>query len=245
MSIWWSMLVVALMLLRAHPVLLQSTSLDKQETVEATTDEAIEPEETEATEASLESAPTPPTQPPTLPPLQSPTPPPVAATSASSSEWACPCDLLDGRCDVNCCCDTDCKSVARDLRKLFSSCWRPAASLFSRRYCSRADLYADRKKVGAPVSDAGLFCIVTDNVPKVQLYEAPKPLEASQLAEPAFRWNGDDAVPGKPTSEAPTSSAAAFYVDGAIVLVMKANGRIDSLRMSVSNIFICCAGALL
>lgn len=91
----------------------------------------------------------------------------------------CSCDLLAGQCDLNCCCDLDCNA---DDRALFASCWAPASNKNDRMYCSRDDYAIVWNNTPAYRTESGgLFCVVTDNVPRYSVYEEKPPLKSDDL----------------------------------------------------------------
>lgn len=96
----------------------------------------------------------------------------------------CNCDLTVNECDLNCCCDADC---GQEERRLFAHCWTPGVSHFTRRYCSPSSHLLGvawnntRHEVTSSPHQAGLFCIVTDNVPKRRLYEEKPPASSEEL----------------------------------------------------------------
>ena len=52
----------------------------------------------------------------------------------------CTCNLIDGACDVNCCCDSDCSS---DDVKAFSQCKPIQAHNYDRKFCYTSKLYVE------------------------------------------------------------------------------------------------------
>ena len=52
----------------------------------------------------------------------------------------CTCNLIDGACDVNCCCDSDCSA---DDVKAFSQCKPIQAHNYDRKFCYTSKLYVE------------------------------------------------------------------------------------------------------
>ena len=145
----------------------------------------------------------------------------------------CTCDLIAGQCDVHCCCDPDCD---QDARRLFNHCWMPPVSHFDRYYCS-----PDPNRYGVVWNNtqefrtewnrhSGLFCIVTDNVPKRRLYEDKPPATEDELFQEILpkvstRWNDRHALP--PGLEQWVHYP--FYKEGSPLFTLHPSGAINVL----------------
>lgn len=163
---------------------------------------------------------------------QIPTPDELDATQMDN-EMFCSCDLTAGQCDINCCCDPDCSS---EDRRLFDSCWKPPVSEFERYYCSAdSDRYglawnntAEYRTEWNPHS--GLFCIVTDNVPKRRMFEDKPPTTEEELFKdilPKFanRWNDRHVA----RSGIDQWIYQPFYKEGSPIFSLHINGTISIL----------------
>ncbi|KAK4008377.1 hypothetical protein OUZ56_013519 [Daphnia magna] len=151
--------------------------------------------------------------------------------------FLCTCDLIGGQCDVNCCCDPECSP---DDRRLFSRCWSPPSSYFDRYYCS-----PDPDRYGLAWNNTpefrvewsarrGMFCIVTDNVPKKRMFEDKLPLAEDEvfqhiLPKLSGRWN----VPG-PTVELDQWIYQPFYKEGSPLFTLHVSGTIGVLKLPYS-----------
>ncbi|XP_057376164.1 tectonic-1-like [Daphnia carinata] len=148
--------------------------------------------------------------------------------------FLCTCDLIGGQCDVNCCCDPEC---SLDDRRLFSRCWSPPSSYFDRYYCS-----PDPDRYGLAWNNTleyrvewsvrrGMFCIVTDNVPKKRMFEDKPPLAEDEvfqhiLPKLSGRWN----VPG-PMIELDQWIYQPFYKEGSPLFTLHVSGTIGVLKL--------------
>lgn len=76
-------------------------------------------------------------------------------------EDICNCDLTSNSCDINCCCDLDCKE--EDMQ-IFSECSHQVLTA-DENYCYQKDIILRNNTVYKMVrnSNNGLFCIVHDN----------------------------------------------------------------------------------
>lgn len=149
----------------------------------------------------------------------------------------CTCDLLAGRCDINCCCDPDCST---EDHRLFDRCWTPPSSYFDLNYCS-----ADPNRYGVVWNNtpeywtewnphSGLFCIVTDNVPKKRMFEEKPPTTEDEmfqhiLPKLSSRWN-DRQVP---ISGLENWVYQPFYKEGSPLFILHRNGTIDTLSNKI------------
>ena len=149
----------------------------------------------------------------------------------------CTCDLIAGQCDVNCCCDPDC---GPDERRLFNHCWLPPSSHFERHYCS-----ADPNRYGVVWNNtpefrtewnphSGMFCIVTDNVPKRRMYEEKPPVTDEELFQHILpklsgRWNDGKVLP----SDMDKWVYQPFYKEGSPIFTLHINGSINVLSNQI------------
>lgn len=151
----------------------------------------------------------------------------------------CTCDLTGEKCDVNCCCDPDCQED--DLR-LFNNnrCWSPPSSYFDRFYCS-----PDPDRYGVVWNNTpefhiqwnshnGMFCIVTDNVPKKRLFEDKSPVSEDELFQQILpklsgRWKDPQS---QPTIGLEQWIYQPFYKEGSPIFTLHMNGNISVLSNS-------------
>lgn len=152
--------------------------------------------------------------------------------------FLCTCDLIGGQCDVNCCCDPECNA---DDRRLFNHCWSPPSSYFDRYYCS-----PDPDRYGIVWNNtpefrversarSGMFCIITDNVPKKRMFEEKAPLTEDEVFQQILpnlsgRWND----PG-PNIELDQWIYQPFYKEGSPIFTLHVDGTIGVLSTSVEN----------
>ncbi|XP_015111820.1 tectonic-3 [Diachasma alloeum] len=134
---------------------------------------------------------------------------------------ACPCDLLPSTCDINCCCDLDCKEYQLSV---FSHCYdyNQATKLYDSRYCYRTDFIKKNRTdfILDRLAD-NLFCISHDNLPpfytsittiEVQnrrnFEEVLKAHEEDESTPLSFQWQEEE------TQELEKFKANAPYVHG-------------------------------
>jgi len=141
----------------------------------------------------------------------------------------CTCDLIGGQCDVNCCCDPDC---SQDDLRLFNRCWSPPSSYFDRYYCSPdPDRYGivwnNTPEFRIQLSShSGMFCIVTDNVPKKRLFEDKAPVTEVELFKQIVpklsgRWNDPE---NQPTTGLEQWIYQPYYKEGSPIFTLHING---------------------
>lgn len=147
----------------------------------------------------------------------------------------CTCDLIGGECDVNCCCDPDC---SQDDLRLFNGCWSPPSSYFDRYYCS-----PDPDRYGLVwnntpefrvqwSSRSGMFCIVTDNVPKKRLFKDRAPVTEDELLKQispklSGRWNDPESQ--KPSAGLEQWIYQPYYKQGSPIFTLHINGIVSVL----------------
>ena len=149
----------------------------------------------------------------------------------------CTCDLMSEKCDVNCCCDPDC---SQDDLRLFNRCWSPPSSYFDRYYCS-----PDPDRYGVAwnntpefriqwSSHSGMFCIVTDNVPKKRLFEEKAPVTEDELFQQILpklsgRWSHPES---QPTTGLEQWIYQPYYKEGSPIFTLHINGIVSVLSNS-------------
>lgn len=142
----------------------------------------------------------------------------------------CTCDLTGGQCDINCCCDPDC---GPESRLLFNGCWKPPRSYYDRYLChvdpDRYDVVWNNtpefRKEWNPHS--GMFCIVTDNVPKKKVFEEKLPVKEDELFEKILpklsgRWDDKQMT----TSDLDNWIYQPFYKQGSPMFTFHINGSV-------------------
>ena len=75
----------------------------------------------------------------------------------------CRCDLLEGACDINCCCDPDCTN---DTILAFSHCQDVQVQSYDPKFCFSTQIMIENntKNSMEKISDKNLFCIISDNM---------------------------------------------------------------------------------
>ncbi|XP_063995668.1 tectonic-3-like [Diachasmimorpha longicaudata] len=133
---------------------------------------------------------------------------------------ACPCDLLP-TCDINCCCDLDCKDYHLTV---FSHCYdyNHATKLYDSRYCYRTDFIKKNRTdfILDRLAD-NLFCISHDNLPpfytsittievsnRRNFEEVLKDHEEDESAPLSYQW------PGEETEEVEKFKISGPYIHG-------------------------------
>lgn len=148
----------------------------------------------------------------------------------------CTCDLTAGQCDINCCCDPDC---GPENRLLFDGCWQPPRSYFDRYLC-----HVDPDRYGIAWNNTpefrkewnphgGMFCIVTDNVPKKRMFEDKPAVKEDEMFEKILpklstRWN-DKQQSTTTASGLDNWIYQPFYKQGSPVFTLHRNGTISIL----------------
>lgn len=155
-----------------------------------------------------------------------------------ASDVLCTCDLTAGQCDINCCCDPDC---GPENRLLFDGCWQPPRSYFDRYLC-----HVDPDRYGIAWNNTpefrkewnpygGMFCIVTDNVPKKRMFEDKPPVKEDEMFEKILpklstRWNDKQST----ASGLDNWIYQPFYKQGSPVFTLHRNGTISILSISTN-----------
>ena len=84
----------------------------------------------------------------------------------------CTCNLIDGACDVNCCCDSDCSS---DDFKAFSQCKPIQAHNYDRKFCYTSKLYVENNTQF--ILDEVNFCIPMYLMYRMNQWSCPNQVE--------------------------------------------------------------------
>ncbi|XP_076264228.1 tectonic [Rhynchophorus ferrugineus] len=92
----------------------------------------------------------------------------------------CTCNLQINICDINCCCDPDCRSIDRAV---FKYCSRDTNIFYDKRYCDYIKyIYINNTEVEWHVNQNGLFCIVSSNLPKSYFLQREMPFDSFNKA---------------------------------------------------------------
>ncbi|XP_076058780.1 tectonic-1-like [Oratosquilla oratoria] len=140
----------------------------------------------------------------------------------------CLCDLLDGSCDINCCCDEDCS--AEDLQ-VFSKCIERPQPVLDSRYCYQQHLlFSNNTEYKVDHVDDGLLCILVDNLPQRTFYsyvEKAETLEEYEelRLEPHFTWQWHEEFKEAKFTESP-------YHAGSPIWVLRENRSIQAMGIS-------------
>ncbi|CAG7734872.1 unnamed protein product [Allacma fusca] len=141
----------------------------------------------------------------------------------------CGCDLHLKKCDMNCCCDFDCKPEEKEL---FSDCfltdfYDPKVRSHNSHSCFRSNIFSrENSPYDIKEVNKGMFCVVTENVDNSdQLEQEPKNVDLKFLTKkkPKFSWDFIKRMQHPDISWEP-------YKFGSVIL--KATGPPDSPNIS-------------
>lgn len=144
----------------------------------------------------------------------------------------CTCDLTEGACDVNCCCDINCS--LKDI-KVFSECKDVKPFNLSPRYCYKTEIVVENNTqyLMEKVNNDPLFCIINANMEEGFTYLDREPIENVTYFEDmksrhqAFIWPS-----AKATNDLPRDFNNT-YKAGDPVIIITDDGELSHLSLPV------------
>lgn len=147
------------------------------------TNDPLSTEGTSELPTTVEEEKTPATPAPTLPTTTLAPSPSAPAITASQSTTICWCDRTAGECDINCCCDSECSLVQKQV---FTHCLdlkplRDPSKCYSSNF-----LFRKPSSIKATENN-GLFCIVRDNLFMMREFKPRQPIQNVEEFEKQLR----------------------------------------------------------